>query len=150
MAQAKTRACSPQPSHQLNGIPTSSLGDVTLDAKLQNEIQIASHAISNFADFISTFQFTEEVGIDSDGVKSALIVASTAVYAAVVQIYGIFPQADSTALARQRSACKSAMLTIKEVAKMGTPCLPLALGVCVSPHSYCHRPDSDVSHASIR
>ncbi|KDQ07075.1 hypothetical protein BOTBODRAFT_228868 [Botryobasidium botryosum FD-172 SS1] len=72
--------------------------------------------------------------MDSEGVQSILATASTAAHSAVVQIYGILAQTDPSAVDRQRSACKNAILTAKEIAGLGAPYFPLALGASLLRH----------------
>jgi len=111
--------------------------DGELDRELGREVQLASHSISSFADSLSTLQFAQEESMDSEGMRSILATASTAAHSAVVQIYGILAQTDSSAIDRQRSACKNTILTIKEVANLGIPYFPLALGFTLTPvHSF--------------
>jgi len=98
-----------------------------------NEIRIASHSISNFAHSLSACQYIQFETIDVDGAKSALITASAAAHAAVVQINGIFAQTDPDALRRQRNACKNSVLAAKEMAKLGDQYFPLLFCVTLAP-----------------
>lgn len=129
VGQAKRRKFSLGPHIQLVIITGDPSPANAMASKLREEIQVASRAISNFADFLGTFHFLQHEGIDSEGVRSALVIASTAVCAAVVQINEIFASSDPEAPVRQRNACKSAVLAVEEAIDIQTPYLPLALGV---------------------
>jgi len=107
----------------------------SLSSKLLNEIRIANHSISRFAESL-TFQFPqrkERPMPDPDGVKSMLITASASAHVAVVQLNSILAQTDPDALGRQRNACKNALLAAREMVKLTDQYFPQVFCVALAP-----------------
>ncbi|KDQ07248.1 hypothetical protein BOTBODRAFT_613305 [Botryobasidium botryosum FD-172 SS1] len=95
-----------------------------------DDIHIACTSLCALADSLSACQHSLEYSISADGIKSIMAIAFTAAQAAVIQIYNIpaLAKTDPSALDRQQTACRHAMLAVREVNTLAAEYFPLGLG----------------------